>query len=155
MLLTTSRKPSQRTRSFSQRLSRIMGWRYVNRGKMSIRDVLIEASGPVALVSERHGNPSRITFLGERGDERGYILFNPSFDIRGSERDSPAAGTRSCPPELKDICRLIGLEVDPEASGSVWDLREGDDYPWVMELFDATGKPAGFKLLIRDFKAGE
>jgi len=155
MLLTTSRRPSQRTRSFSQRLSRIMGWRYVNRGKMSIRDVLIEASGPVAVVSERHGNPSRITFLGDRGDERGYILFNPSFDIRGSERDSPAAGTRSCPPELEGICRLMGIEVDPGASGTVWDLRRGDDYPWIMELLDASNRPAGFKLLIRDFKAGD
>ncbi|MGB9838423.1 Brix domain-containing protein [Methanothermobacter sp.] len=155
MLLTTSRKPSRRTRSFSQRLSRIMGWRYVNRGKMSIRDVLIEAAGPVAVVSERHGNPSRITFLGDRGDEMGYILFNPSFEIRGSERDSPVAGIRSCPTELQGICRLMGLEVNPWASGSVWDLRKGDDYPWVMELIDARGEPAGFKLLIRDLKAGD
>jgi len=155
MLVTTSRKPSQRTRSFSQRLSRIMGWRYINRGKMSLRDVLIEARGPVAVVSERHGNPARITFLDERGGERGYILFNPSFEMKKPELADKAVRVSSCPPGSEGLCNLMGLEVDESSSRDAWSIRTDEEYAWVMELMDARGTPAGFKLLIRDFRVGE
>jgi U3 small nucleolar ribonucleoprotein protein IMP4 len=62
MLITTSRKPSQRTRIFCRGLERTLNARSVNRGKMSLRDVFLKAKGMeadwVLVVTERDGNPS-------------------------------------------------------------------------------------------------
>jgi U3 small nucleolar ribonucleoprotein protein IMP4 len=72
MLITTSRKPSQRTRSFSRSLERVLKSKYINRGKMSIRDVLIQSSefgfNNTAVISEMKGNPSRIEIYGPEGE---------------------------------------------------------------------------------------
>ncbi|ADL58660.1 ribosomal biosynthesis protein [Methanothermobacter wolfeii] len=155
MLLTTSRKPSQRTRSFAQRLARILGWTYINRGKMNLREVLIDAGGPAAILFERHGNPARITFLDERGHELGYILFNASFDLKPVSLRGAARSARSCPDDLHTICRLMGLEHDPSVREGAWDIRPAGDYRGVMELIDSEGRPSGFKLIIKDIRMGE
>ncbi|OPY24364.1 MAG: putative Brix domain-containing ribosomal biogenesis protein [Methanobacterium sp. PtaU1.Bin242] len=72
MLITTSRKPSQRTRTFSRSLDRVFNSKYINRGKMSIRDVLIKSStmgfNKTAVISEMKGNPSRIDIYSHDGD---------------------------------------------------------------------------------------
>ncbi|AUB54672.1 Brix domain-containing protein [Methanobacterium subterraneum] len=64
MLITTSRKPSQRTRTFCRGLERALDAHVVNRGKMSLRDVFLKAKemekDRVAVVSERDGNPDGI-----------------------------------------------------------------------------------------------
>lgn len=73
MLITTSRKPSKRTRSFCQYLNRVFISEYTNRGKMSMRDVLLKAANLgysyVAVVFEYNGNPSKITFFNSEGSE--------------------------------------------------------------------------------------
>jgi U3 small nucleolar ribonucleoprotein protein IMP4 len=59
MILTTSRKPSRKTRSFAKALSRFMDWRYVQRGKMSFREF---ESGELWMISELKGNPAFLSF---------------------------------------------------------------------------------------------
>ncbi|MET1124482.1 MAG: rRNA maturation protein [Archaeoglobaceae archaeon] len=61
MILTTSRKPSRRTRSLAKALARFANWRYVNRGKMSLEDIA-KLSSDFAIISEIKGNPAFITF---------------------------------------------------------------------------------------------
>ncbi len=78
ILITTSRKPGRRTRSFSRDLARaIPGARYVTRGKGSIMDIveLAFAQGffRVLIVGETKGNPSII-----RGIE---VSREPSWSI--------------------------------------------------------------------------
>jgi len=72
MLITTSRKPSPRTRSFAGSLERVFNSKYINRGKMSMRDVLLKLRASdhtkVAVISEMKGNPSRIEFFNLEGD---------------------------------------------------------------------------------------
>ena len=62
MLITTSRKPSQRTRTFCRGLERVINAQCVNRGKMSIREVFLKAKemefDRIVFISESDGNPS-------------------------------------------------------------------------------------------------
>ncbi|AIY90088.1 rRNA maturation protein [Geoglobus acetivorans] len=55
--LTTSRDPSQRTRSFAKVISRYMNWYYLQRGKLSMED-LFEKSDRIVLIREIKGNPA-------------------------------------------------------------------------------------------------
>lgn len=61
MILTTSRKPSRRTRSFAKALARFANWKYVNRGKMGLKD-LVEIFKDFVVVSEIKANPSFLWF---------------------------------------------------------------------------------------------
>jgi|GEM_PF-6237237 len=64
MLITTSRKPGQLTRSVARSLADALGAGYLNRGKAGVQSVLGEAdemgADKVLFVWERHGNPSRL-----------------------------------------------------------------------------------------------
>ncbi|MCS7121883.1 MAG: rRNA maturation protein [Archaeoglobaceae archaeon] len=61
MILTTSRKPSRKTRSFAKVLARFTNWLYVNRGKMSLEDIR-RLSEDFVIVSEMRANPSALYF---------------------------------------------------------------------------------------------
>ena len=72
MLISTSRKPSQKTRKFCKDLAHATGSTSVNRGKMNMRELLLKALDVdeynLAIVNEIKGNPSRISFFDNRGD---------------------------------------------------------------------------------------
>lgn len=60
MIVTTARKPSQKTRTFCKRLSRFTGWEYVTRGKSSLSSFDGE---DLLLVGESRGNPANFSFF--------------------------------------------------------------------------------------------
>lgn len=61
MVVTTSRKPSQRTRSFVKDLARVLGGKTLTRGKTPLREIL--ANYPkVIIVEEYRGNPGKLKF---------------------------------------------------------------------------------------------
>ena len=108
MLITTSRKPSQRTRSFCKSLVRVLNSSYINRGKMSLRDVLIKSSemgyDKTAVISQMKGNPSRIDFHKEDGE---LIL---SLDITVGLDNSSGSKSRVNLKDLKFYSELGELE---------------------------------------------
>jgi U3 small nucleolar ribonucleoprotein protein IMP4 len=73
MILTTSRKPGRRTRRFAKVFARFMGWRYLQRGKMSFEEIL--AFGDFAIVQEIKGNPAILKVF-RKGHEVLSMRFN-------------------------------------------------------------------------------
>ena len=73
MLISTSRKPSQKTRTFCKNLSHAFGFDYTNRGKSSLRDLLVKANqlghDKLVLVYQIKGNPSKLTFYDLESNE--------------------------------------------------------------------------------------
>ena len=84
MLISTSRKPSQKTRKFCKTLARTTGSTSVNRGKMNMRELLLKALEVdeinVAIVNEIKGNPSKITFYSNKGEVLLVLLISISMD---------------------------------------------------------------------------
>ncbi|MBF4469510.1 MAG: ribonucleotide-diphosphate reductase subunit beta [Methanobrevibacter arboriphilus] len=78
MLISTSRKPSSKTRAFCKNLSHALDTDYVNRGKMSMRELQLKSNSlgldNIVLVYEMKGNPSKITFFSNDGEELLVIL---------------------------------------------------------------------------------
>ncbi len=76
MLVTSSRKPSARTRTLCKLLSRFMAGRCITRGKMGMQELLEFAEGrPLIIIGEYHGNPGELGFY----DETGKLLFSIRF----------------------------------------------------------------------------
>ena len=80
MLISTSRKPSQKTRKFCRNFAHATDSTSINRGKMNMRELLLKALEEdeinLAIVNEIKGNPSRITFYSNKGDELLRILIS-------------------------------------------------------------------------------
>ncbi|RLE46457.1 MAG: rRNA maturation protein [Candidatus Methanomethylicota archaeon] len=87
MLLTTSRKPSRKTRSLAKALARYLNWRYVNRGKMSLEDVFL-LDKHVAIIEEVKGNPA-VLKLYRDGKQHFMLRFNASNIKKVKMDDSP------------------------------------------------------------------
>ena len=86
MLITSSRKPSARTRTLCKLLSRFIAGRCITRGKMGMQELLEFAEGgPLIVIGEYHGNPGELSFY----DETGKLLFSLRFtDWYSKELDS-------------------------------------------------------------------
>lgn len=86
MLITTSRKPSARTRTLCKLLSRFIAGRCMVRGKMGMQELLEFAEGgSLIVIGEYHGNPGELSFY----DENGKLLFSVRFtDSYSKELDS-------------------------------------------------------------------
>ncbi|MBW9221358.1 ribosomal biogenesis protein [Methanothermococcus sp. SCGC AD-155-M21] len=61
IVITTSRKPSQRTRSFVNDLARVLSGKVLTRGKTSLREILNNYP-KIILIGEYKGNPGKIKF---------------------------------------------------------------------------------------------
>ena len=106
MLISTSRKPSQKTRKFCKNLARVTDSTSVNRGKMNMRELLLKAlevdEYNLAVVNEIKGNPSRISFFSNKGDLLLTILIGVTLD---SEK------TNIAPSQLKIVSEVKKLDV--------------------------------------------
>ncbi|ADC70247.1 Brix domain protein [Methanocaldococcus sp. FS406-22] len=69
MILTTSRKPSQRTRSFARDLERTLNLPYVQRGKLSLKDIF-EIDKHVLLIGEFKANPGTLVVYDVENERR-------------------------------------------------------------------------------------
>lgn len=85
MLITSSRKPSARTRTLCKLLSRFTASRCINRGKMGMQELQEFAQeGPFIVIGEYHGNPGELSFYDENA-----LLFSLRFtDWYSQEIDS-------------------------------------------------------------------
>ncbi|MDR2943538.1 MAG: hypothetical protein LBU81_00350 [Methanosarcinales archaeon] len=68
MLLTSSRKPSSKTKILCKKLALFCDAAYMTRGKMPLSEVLEQGSGAVlCIVGEFHGNPGSLSFYDPKG----------------------------------------------------------------------------------------
>ena len=106
MLISTSRKPSQKTRKFCKNLARLTDSTSVNRGKMNMRELLLKAlevdEFNLAVVNEIKGNPSKITFYSNKGEVLLVILISVVLD---NEKLNMA------PSRLKIVSNIKKLDV--------------------------------------------
>lgn len=159
MLITTSRKPSQRTRTFARSLQRVLNANYTNRGKMSLRDVLIKSSqlesNRIIIISEMKGNPSRVEILNPDGDS--LLSFNITISITSSSgRIKENEFRLRCEREdLKErIISILGLVAEnyqkSTDSNLVWikkGRKSGEEV--VVEFYDHDGHITGPKIYVQ------
>ncbi len=92
ILITTSRKPSRRTRSLAREFSRLIPFStYITRGKKPI-DSLIEIARSkgydrICILKERHGNPFKFDFIKVDGENWNYLKNSIVFNLIKLQRE--------------------------------------------------------------------
>lgn len=154
MFITTSRKPSAKTRTFCHSLSRALNAHYTNRGKMSFRDVLIKASGfkIIAVISQVKGNPSRIEFYNKNGEILLTLYITEAIlNLKG--RINPDKLTLRCEideltPRLLEILE-IGEDHENSNENLLWVKR---DDKIIFEFYGSDGSMVNPKIYVRRFE---
>ncbi len=115
LLISTSRKPSQKTRIFCKNLAHTFGFEYTNRGKSSLRDLLVKAvqlnEEGLLLVYQIKGNPSKITFYNKKGEEQLALLISVNVTNDRLNMIPEKLKIKSNVEELNILADLLGFEL--------------------------------------------
>jgi len=171
MLITTSRKPSPRTRTFAGSLGKILHFKYVSRGKMSMRDVLIKskASGyqKTAVVSQIKGNPSRIEIFDPDGSAlctADVTISNPRGSGRTIKKDLCLRWDLDESEYKSRLIKLIGLPEEGRIirkakenhiSSNLVHIKYGKGGKALVEFYDRDGQITGSNIYIRKCQTGD
>lgn len=125
MLISTSRKPSQKTRKFCKNLAHATDSTSVNRGKMNMRELLLKAleldEYNLAVVNEIKGNPSRISFYSNKGELLITILIGA---------DNGDGKINIAPSQLKIVSEVKKLNILSDILA--FDLVESADENYIL-----------------------
>ena len=153
MLISTSRKPSQKTRKFCKNLARATGSTSVNRGKMNMRELLLKAleieEFNLAIVNEIKGNPSRISFYSNKGELLLTLLIsvnNGSGKINIAPSQLKIVSQVDRLNVLKDI---LDVDLVDEASENYIIIAGRDDMIAKISFINKFGDPTDFQINVK------
>ena len=153
MLISTSRKPSQKTRKFCKNLARATGSTSVNRGKMNMRELLLKAleieEFNLAIVNEIKGNPSRISFYSNKGELLLTLIISAS---NGSGKINIAPSQLkmvSYIDELNVLKDILDCELVDKASENYVLISRKDDMVAKINFINKFGDVTDFQINVK------
>ncbi len=153
MLISTSRKPSQKTRKFCKNLARATGSTSVNRGKMNMRELLLKAleldEFNLAIVNEIKGNPSKITFYSNKGEILLAILIGASVE---SEKLNIAPSQLKIVSKIKKLdvlSEILDIELVDKADDNYILISGSDDLVAKINFFNKFGDKIDFQINVK------
>ncbi|MDI6645145.1 MAG: Brix domain-containing protein [Methanobacteriaceae archaeon] len=158
MLITTSRKPSNRTRTFCQSLSRALNSRYINRGKMSMRNILLKVNelgfSNLLIISEKNGNPNTLTFYNHEGEQ--LIILEVSVALKNIRTNiNHEKLSINCQiDELRDIIPIFDLPETESLDTNTLIIKKQSNTKAVMEFIDDKGLTTNPLIYIHDWRIG-
>lgn len=153
MLISTSRKPSQKTRKFCKTLAHATGSSSVNRGKMNMRELLLKAleleEVNLAVVNEIKGNPSKITFYSNKGDELLSILISAVLE---NEKLNIAPGSLKIVSEVEKLDKLseiLSFEKVDKADYNYILVSKDQDLAAKINFINKFGEKVKFQINVK------
>ncbi len=154
MLISTSRKPSQKTRKFCKNFAHATDSTSVNRGKMNMRELLLKALAEdeinLAIVNEIKGNPSRITFYSNKGDELLTVLISVTTTNERLNISPSKLKIVSDVESLNVLSDIIGFELVDRAEENYIHIASGyDDLIAKINFINKFGDKLDFQINIK------
>ena len=153
MLISTSRKPSQKTRKFCKNLARVTGSTSVNRGKMNMRELLLKAlevdEYNLAIVNEIKGNPSRISFFSNKGELLLTILVGVTIDNEKTNIAPSQLKIVSQVKQLDVLSDILDLDLVYEAKENYILVSESEDSVARIHFINKFGERLNFQINVK------
>ncbi len=153
MLISTSRKPSQKTRKFCKNLAHATGSTSVNRGKMNMRELLLKAleveEYNLAVVNEIKGNPSRISFFSNKGELLLTILIGVTL---AKEKTNIAPSQLKMVSEVKRLnvlSEILDLDLVDKAEENYILVSKSDDSVSRIQFINKFGDKLDFQINVK------
>ena len=162
MLISTSRKPSQKTRSFCKNLSHALDFTYVNRGKMNMKDLFLKSSqnnyDSTILVYEIKGNPSKITFFSNNGDVKLAILVSVNTTKDRLNINTNEIKVKCDFPELAIFGDILGFDNNIFVKKNYISIQKSDSYNGfksnmdkiaIIDFYNKHGNKTGLQITVK------
>jgi U3 small nucleolar ribonucleoprotein protein IMP4 len=154
MLISTSRKPSQKTRKFCKNLAHATDSTSVNRGKMNMRELLLRALDEdeinLAIVNEIKGNPSRITFYSNKGEVLITVLISVTTTNERLNISPSKLKIVSEVQKLNCLSDILGFELVDKAEENYINIINGyDDLVAKINFINKFGDKTDFQINIK------
>jgi U3 small nucleolar ribonucleoprotein protein IMP4 len=154
MLISTSRKPSQKTRKFCKNLAHATDSTSVNRGKMNMRELLLRALDEdeinLAIVNEIKGNPSRITFYSNKGEVLITVLISVTTTNERLNISPSKLKIVSEVQKLNCLSDILGFELVDKAEENYINITDGyDDLIAKINFINKFGDKTDFQINIK------
>ena len=158
MLVSTSRKPSQKTRKFCKNLAHSTGSTSVNRGKMNMRELLLKAleldEFNLAVVNEIKGNPSKITFYSNKGDILLVILIGASLEFDKLNIAPSKLKIVSQVKKLDVLSEILDIELVDNAEDNYILISSDDDLIAKINFINKFGDKTNFQINVKKILEG-
>ena len=153
MLISTSRKPSQKTRKFCKNLAHALGSTSVNRGKMNMRELLLKAlqldEFNLAIVNEIKGNPSKITFYSNKGEVLLVILISASIENERLNIAPSKLRIISDIDELNVLGEILDIELAENADCNYIHITASEDLVAKINFINKFGDKTNFQINVK------
>ena len=153
MLISTSRKPSQKTRKFCKTLAHATGSTSVNRGKMNMRELLLKAleleEVNLAVVNEIKGNPSKITFYSNKGEELLTILISVVLETEKLNIAPSNLKIVSEVEKLDKLSEILSFEKVDIAKENYMLISQDDDLVAKINFINKFGDKVKFQINVK------
>ena len=154
MLISTSRKPSQKTRKFCKNLAHATDSTSVNRGKMNMRELLLRALDEdeinLAIVNEIKGNPSRITFYSNKGEVLITVLISVTTTNERLNISPSKLKIVSEVQKLNCLSDILGFELVDKAEENYINIINGyDDLVAKINFINKFGDKLNFQINVK------
>ena len=154
MLISTSRKPSQKTRKFCKNLAHATDSTSVNRGKMNMRELLLRALDEdeinLAIVNEIKGNPSRITFYSNKGEVLITVLISVTTTNERLNISPSKLKIVTEVQKLNCLSDILGFELVDKAEENYINITNGyDDLVAKINFINKFGDKTDFQINIK------
>ncbi|MBQ2832279.1 Brix domain-containing protein [Methanobrevibacter sp.] len=153
MLISTSRKPSQKTRKFCKNLARLTDSTSVNRGKMNMRELLLKAlevdEFNLAVVNEIKGNPSKITFYSNKGEVLLVILISVVMDNEKLNMAPSKLKMVSNIKRLDVLSDILDLDLVDKAEDNYILVRDDEDLVAKINFINKFGDKLNFQINVK------
>lgn len=154
MLISTSRKPSQKTRKFCKTLARTTDSTSVNRGKMNMRELLLKAlevdEVNLAIVNEIKGNPSKITFYSNKGEVLLVLLISVSMDNNEKLNMAPSQlKIVSSFDELNVLSDILDIDLVERAEDNFIVISRHKDFVAKINFVNKFGEKLDFQINVK------
>ncbi len=154
MLISTSRKPSQKTRKFCKTLARTTDSTSVNRGKMNMRELLLKAleldEVNLAIVNEIKGNPSKITFYSNKGEVLLVLLISISMDNNEKLNIAPSQlKIVSNFDELNVLSDILDIDLVERAEDNFIIISQHKDFIAKINFVNKFGEKLDFQINVK------
>ena len=153
MLISTSRKPSQKTRKFCKNLAHATGSTSVNRGKMNMRELLLKAlevdEYNLAIVNEIKGNPSRISFYSNRGELLLTLLIGASEENEKMNIAPSQLKIVSEVDQLNVLKDILDMDLVVEAKENCILISESEDSVAKINFINKFGDKIKFQINVK------
>ena len=141
MLISTSRKPSQKTRKFCKNLAHATGSTSVNRGKSNMREI--------------KGNPSRVTFYSNKGEILLIILIGVTTSNERCHILPKNLKIVSKVEKLNVLSEILGFELVDKASENYILISKEDDLIAKINFVNKFGDKTDLQINVKKILDGE